>query len=237
MQILLTFRLQQSELPSPEEHLRYLWKVAKLFEPLGFSIENWYSSAAGTPKKSLANPAFDCNGPTPAVVNLLAAKDVRDAITNYRITTIWSGKFKGRRSYFSVSLSSNVDFPICLLRLQFHELDEVNDTKNMQRFVFGLLDIWPGASVIEVGPGQYFLTFKVFPNRPGAGWMIYLPHAITASDLPEAAEIVPVTQDGSQKGTLIISVANEPFSIDDPEHVKTANAIEVRLADQDLLCR
>jgi len=32
-------------------------------------------------------------------------------------------------------------------------------------------------------------------------------------------------------------VADEPFSSDNPEHVKIANKIEVRLVDQDLLLR
>ncbi|PMS32172.1 immunity protein 52 of polymorphic toxin system [Trinickia symbiotica] len=237
MKVILTFRLQRSELPSPEEHLRYLWRVAKLFEPFGFPIEKWYPSAAGTPKKSLANPAFDYSGPTPAAVEMLAVKDVRDSTTNYRITTIWCGKMKGTRAIFSLALSSDVGNPICVLRLQLYDLEQLNDAKSMQRFIFGLLDIWPGASVIEVGPLQYFTTLQVFPQRPGAGWMIYLPQIITASDLPEAAELVPVMEGERQQGTIVVSVAGEVFSVDNPEHVKVANAIEVRLADQDLLCR
>jgi hypothetical protein len=36
-------------------------------------------------------------------------------------------------------------------------------------------------------------------------------------------------------GTIIVSVTDEPFSDENPEHVKIANAIEIRLVDQDLL--
>jgi hypothetical protein len=55
--------------------------------------------------------------------------------------------------------------------------------------------------------------------------------------LPEAAELVPVMEGDKQRGTLIVSVADEVFSVDNADHVRIANAIEVRLADQDLLPR
>ncbi|MGD7195677.1 hypothetical protein [Ralstonia pseudosolanacearum] len=38
-------------------------------------------------------------------------------------------------------------------------------------------------------------------------------------------------------GTIIVSVADEQFSVDNPEHVNIANKIEVHLVDQDLLPR
>jgi hypothetical protein len=49
---------------------------------------------------------------------------------------------------------------------------------------------------------------------------------------------VPVLgADKKQTGTIIVSVTDEPFSDQKPEHVKIANAIEIRLVDQDLLPR
>ncbi|MFP2984959.1 Imm52 family immunity protein, partial [Burkholderia pseudomallei] len=36
-------------------------------------------------------------------------------------------------------------------------------------------------------------------------------------------------------GTIIVSVTDAPFSVDNPEHVAIANRIEIRLVDQDLL--
>jgi len=237
MYITQIFQLPQDTLPSPEEHLRYLWEVAELFDPLGLPIEHWYSSAAGTPKKSLRYPAFDASGPTSTVVEMLRAQDKKDAVTNYRITGVWTGKEKGRGGAFSTSLSSDVGNPTCILRMQFDQVDALDDARNMQRFMFGLLDIWPTSTQIRVGPLIYEHTHKVFPNRPGAGWMLYLDRAITPKELPEAAELVPVMEGGKQKGTIIVSVTYEVFSADNPEHVKIANAIEVRLADQDLLPR
>ena len=67
--------------------------------------------------------------------------------------------------------------------------------------------------------------------------MIYLPKPITREQLPEAADLVPVTKNGKQQGTIVVSVSAGPFSIENPEHIEIANAIELRLADQDLLPR
>jgi hypothetical protein len=236
MQVDLIFHLQQTTLPSHEEHLRYLWKVAKVLEQFGFPIENWYPSAS-TQKKSLANPAFDRNGPTPVAVGMLRVKDTRVALHNYRITSVWNGVSKGRACAFSVSLSTDAALPRCVLHLGLYEVDELDYPINMKRFIFGLIDIWPAACEATVGPLMYYTMHQVFPRRPGAGWMLYLPCPITANELPEAAELVPVTHGDKQLGTLIVSVADRVFSVDEPEHIKIANSIEVRLADQDILPR
>ncbi|PLY58148.1 hypothetical protein HBH1_03473 [Herbaspirillum sp. BH-1] len=83
---------------------------------------------------------------------------------------------------------------------------------------------------------------KAFKDRPGVGWMLYLPEVVILKQVPEAAALVPVMgKDAKGKdkqiGTIIVSVTDAPFSDENPEHVKIANAIEVRLVDQDLLPR
>ena len=78
----------------------------------------------------------------------------------------------------------------------------------------------------------------VFPGRPGAGWMLYLPKVLTVSQVPEAEALVPMPEPGkNQTGTIIVSVTEAAFSDRDAEHVRIANKIEVRLVDQDLLPR
>jgi hypothetical protein len=138
---------------------------------------------------------------------------------------------------FSILLSSDVDNPRCLLSLRIDEVEELDDASNMQRFVLALLDIWPAAYYVRVGPLKYYTVHQVFPDRPGAGWMLYLNQGITAAEVPEAAAIVPVSKGNQQRGTIIVSIGDNVFSVNDPAHVKTAKAIEVRLADQDLLPR
>jgi hypothetical protein len=236
MKITLIFQLQQTELPSQIEHLGYLWNVAKLLEPFGFPLERWHPPAS-TPKKSLKTLAFDSDGPTPAAVERLQVEDERELTTDYRIASVWNGNNTAAGSAFSVSLSVDTCLPTCVCDIQLGDLKALHDASNMQRLVLGLLEIWRAASVVEVGPFMYYTRRAVFPRRPGAGWMLYLPKSISATQLPEAAELVPVMEGGKQRGTIIVSVADEMFSVDNADHVRIANAIEIRLADQDLLPR
>nr|WP_235211778.1 immunity 52 family protein [Janthinobacterium sp. RA13] len=95
--------------------------------------------------------------------------------------------------------------------------------------------------LITVARNDYFEK-QVFKDRPGVGWMLYLPRILTLQQVPEARALVPVMamdEQGKDKqiGTIIVSVTDEPFSDENPEHVKIANAIEIRLVDQDLLPR
>ncbi|QBL87300.1 hypothetical protein EYA88_23285 [Burkholderia pseudomallei] len=76
---------------------------------------------------------------------------------------------------------------------------------------------------------------QVFDDKPGVGWMLYLPKVITQQQVPEARALIPVPAKGKQTGTIIVSVTDAPFSVDNPEHVAIANRIEIRLVDQDLL--
>lgn len=74
-----------------------------------------------------------------------------------------------------------------------------------------------------------------FMDRPGVGWMLYLPRVFTQSELPEARALVPVMRDKTQIGTVIVSVVDGIFSAKNDEHVKVAQAIETRLVSNDWL--
>ena len=87
-----------------------------------------------------------------------------------------------------------------------------------------------------------YYEHRTFKDRPGVGWMLYLPRELTVQQVPEARALVPVMEQADkgrerQVGTIVVSVTDAPFSDQDPEHVRIANAIETRLADQDLLPR
>ncbi|MDR5738076.1 Imm52 family immunity protein [Caballeronia sp. LZ016] len=99
------------------------------------------------------------------------------------------------------------------------------------------LTIWP-ALTVELAPYRYSADSKqIFPDRPGVGWMLYLPRRIEFEQVPEARMIRHVKDLTGTEGTIIISEIDGPFDADNPEHVKVANSIEIRLADQDLLPR
>ncbi|AOJ68204.1 MULTISPECIES: immunity 52 family protein [Burkholderia] len=89
-------------------------------------------------------------------------------------------------------------------------------------------------ALVEVSFDEYAVK-QVFDDKPGVGWMLYLPKVITQQQVPEARALIPVPAKGKQTGTIIVSVTDAPFSVDNPEHVAIANRIEIRLVDQDLL--
>ena len=236
MNISLTFRLKDKQLPSEAEQLHDLWRVARLLEPMGFPIKGWYPPA-DTPEHSLLNEAFDGSGPTSAAIALLKAEAQDKQSPGLRSTGVWNGKEDGGAVMFDTSLSALASNPICTFSLQEKQATIFTEKNHVQRLALGLLDIWP-ASSMEIGPYKYFTMQQVFPDRPGVGWMLYLPHVLTAQEVPEAGALIPVLGDKKkQTGTIIVSVADAPFSSDNPEHVKIANKIEVRLMDQDLLPR
>jgi Immunity protein 52 len=76
---------------------------------------------------------------------------------------------------------------------------------------------------------------RTFKDRPGVGWMLYLPRVLTVQDVPEARALLPVMKDKQQLGTIIVSVTDAVFDYRNPEHLKVAQAIETRLVSNDWL--
>ncbi|MDR6504082.1 hypothetical protein J2785_007276 [Burkholderia ambifaria] len=91
-------------------------------------------------------------------------------------------------------------------------------------------------AVISAAPDGYSEK-QAFQDRPGVGWMIYLPVELTAQQIPEAQEIVPVlSADWKRRlGTILVSIKDEVFSVDNEEHLAVAHNIEARLISMDLL--
>ena len=87
---------------------------------------------------------------------------------------------------------------------------------------------------IKVYPFSY--SEQVFPDKPGAAWMLYLPREITAQQVPEAAALVPMSgPDGRRRGTVVLSVVDEVFDGNNPRHIEAAANIDIRMVDQDLM--
>jgi Immunity protein 52 len=89
---------------------------------------------------------------------------------------------------------------------------------------------------VTFGPRAY-QDQQVFDDRLGVSWTLYLAHVLTPAQVPEAPDLIPLMRDGKQQGTIIISVADTVFDVNNRDHVKVANDIEIRLAHQDLLPR
>lgn len=76
---------------------------------------------------------------------------------------------------------------------------------------------------------------RTFKDRPGVGWMLYLPRVFTQAELPEARALVPVMKDQKQLGTIIVSVTDAVFDVKNEEHLRAARDIETRLVSNDWL--
>lgn len=215
-----------------------LRRFVSQLESLSPNLHDWWL-AGETKEEALLHKVFKDGQPTGSALAVLeeALKDDTDP----KIITLWNG----RERHEGASLRF-------MARPEQHPTNVtfVGRPKSFSadwRLITDVLKagtaIW-SPSFITVESNGYF-DRKTFKDRPGAGWMLYLPRALTEQQVPEARALVPVQVDRGegkrqkpeQIGTIIVSVTDEPFSDENPEHIKIANAIEIRLADQDLLPR
>lgn len=82
----------------------------------------------------------------------------------------------------------------------------------------------------------YSIDHRTFPHRQFMGWMGWVQRLppvvpITAEDLPQAAEVIPMP---GRSGSLIVAVG-ETFDVHNPHHIMQAQKVEMRLVDLDAL--
>lgn len=219
-----------ASLPTIEEHYGSLWRLAKFLDTIGLPLAGWFPPA-DTEASSLMNNAFNEGGPSTAAI-AMAKTDKANLASDLRNLGVWNGTEGNGGAAFSTTLDtgpipSNLDF-------SSKGIGALQDYRNVVQLVQTIVSIWR-PMLVQVALDDYS-DQKVFPDRPSAGWMIYLPFAVSAAQVPEAAYAISIMDEPGKKqqGTLIVTVA-ETFDVNDPEHIKKANAIETRLVDQDLL--
>jgi hypothetical protein len=229
LRITANFR-QGAVLPSIEDHYSALWEIAKFLQTLGIPLDEWFPPA-DTEENSLLNTAFTATGPSTAAL-ALARADKDNHATDLRSLGVWNGKEDEGGIVYSITYDTG-RIP-SIFRFSCEEVASLADYRNTVKFVQKIAMLWK-PMVIQIKPGEY-AGKSVFPDRPGAGWMLYLPFTIAAHQVPEAADVIKIMDDNgkTQRGSLIVTVA-ETFDVQNPEHIKKANAIETRLVDQDLL--
>lgn len=182
---------------------------------------------------------FDANGPTKAALAVLHELSKKnDAV---RTLSLWNGQ-EDRAKGASIScIFGRQDGSASSFKLSIRSPREkmrLGDWKQVaEALAFASKIFAPIYGTVET---MHYNS--VFNDRPGVGWMLYLPTTLDAQKVPEARALVPVMSSEphakeKQMGTIIVSVTESAFADDNSEHVKIANAIEVRLVDQDLLPR
>lgn len=232
----LLYRPVPPLLPPVEEQLDALHRFASVLSPSSplLRVEDWL--LAGTTEEDSTRYAAFKNG-APSTELMAVLREKTRGVADLRFITLWNGAEAdeeaaslGSRCYASPHTLPNE------VTLELGLRPEVLDWKTPAHWIQEAAKIWP-LTLASFAP-FYHNEHVVFKDRPGVGWMLYLPTVLTEKQVPEARALEPVTnEDGKQIGTLIVSVTDAPYSDANPEHVKAANSIEVRLADQDLLPR
>lgn len=176
---------------------------------------------------------FDASGPTPAASAVLHEK-LKNEIEP-RIVSMWNGHDDDGDGA-SLKFFGRLQPAVSLLTLSTESNSFTDDWRVVVKLVTSAVLNWHSLSVSIETSG--YSDKRVFKDRPGIGWMLYLPRVLTIGQVPEAAALVPVAgANKKQIGTIIVSVTDAPFCDENPQHVKIANDIEIRLVDQDLLPR
>lgn len=218
--------------PAMLTELHSIRQELKACSPL---LDEWLLKG-NTKDEAYRYEVFDSAGPTTAAIAVLT--ESLKAAVDPKIVSMWNGR-EGPDGA-SLQYVGRVAPETSMIVLRAKPAAFSTSAEPVLKLVLkevGLL----GPSVMSVETASYF-DKKVFKDRPGVGWMLYLPRALTVQQVPEARALVPVMGKDAkgkdkQLGTIIVSVTDEPFSDENPEHVKIANAIEIRLVDQDLLPR
>ncbi|WP_454688233.1 immunity 52 family protein [Achromobacter aloeverae] len=178
-------------------------------------------------------PAFENNGPSTAVLAIL--KEKYRKIFDRTHVGLWDGS-DDDGSGIGMTCHVGPQGERRWLDIITEGVPELREVRVVQAIVLAIAREFTPA-VVTVSPLGY-TSKQVFQDKPGAGWMLYLPTILSARDVPEARALLAVPEAGKKQiGTILVSVADAEFSVDNPNHVEVANRIEIRLVDQDLLPR
>lgn len=237
------FRTAGAEASSTDFHLRQLQRLLRAVSVDDRLLKDTeWLIATGVRDTSYLYAVFDTDGPTAAALAVLREDD-KEYEGVVRSFALWNGQEERAKGASISCRFDRYDGLASSLRLSMKSARGTCRLGAWERVADALKT---AACIYEpiycsVETPNYEAVFK---DRPGVGWMLYLPRVLTAQQVPEARALVPVMTEGdgkkqkpAQVGTIIVSVTDEPFSDENPEHVKIANAIEIRLVDQDLLPR
>jgi hypothetical protein len=177
----------------------------------------------------------------PNKVSLAVLREDFKSTEAVKVLSIWNGKEDKSKAASISYYFDRKDNPSNGIRLTLRSkpnFSRLGVWQNVADVLSSSVSIF-GAHHVSIDTQNYE---SVFSDKVGVGWMLYLPRILTDQQIPEARALVPVMgtdDEGKEKqiGTIIVSVTDAPFSDENPEHVKIANAIEIRLVDHDLLPR
>jgi hypothetical protein len=222
-----------------EYHLRRLDDVIRVLKDKDRKLGDWYIKGM-TEEEARQYRVYDNLTPSTSAIEALSKKYQDKGNDKPKTIAIWNGIASDTEG---ASIRLGIDGKGVFaksLEIELNEKDEsldsrLGDYKSVSDVIDRIATSYDSL-YITFGPYMYYKE-KVFEDRPGVSWMLYLPHVLTPAQVPEARALIPVMRDGKQQGTIIVSVTDDVFDVSNRDHVKVANDIEIRLADQDLLPR
>ncbi|MCC8402935.1 immunity 52 family protein [Paraburkholderia sp. MMS20-SJTN17] len=222
-----------------EYHLRRLLPVVSVLKETDRRLGEWYVKGM-TEQEALQRRVYEDMAPSTAAIDFFSKKYRGKGKDKPKTIGIWNGINSDEEG---ASIRIGIDGKGLFaksIEIEINEKDESSYSRlgnyiSAAGVIEKIVNAY-GSLYVTLGPHSYNAE-KTFDDRPGVSWMLYLPHVLTLAQVPEARDLIPVMRDGEQQGTIIVSVTDEVFDVNNREHLKVANDIEIRLADQDLLPR
>lgn len=230
----MDFSLQFRDLSlAPTDFEQILSRIHVITSTMGAiepNLGTWFAQGQSV-DEALLYPAFEDGKPSTALLAVLKHEFSADPSRSF--VALWNGnQNKGQGASLACHVGENVGPNSFDAKIS--DTSVLTNIESVQQIVKATVAAFNPAYV-SVSPRSY-VTKQVFVDKPGVGWMIYLPKIVTQQQVPEARDLIPVPEAGSlQTGTIIVSTTDAPFSMKNPEHIETANRIEIRLVEQDLL--
>lgn len=211
---------------------RRMFAIATIVEQELPHVKQWYLKGE-TKEEALAHPVFADGELTDDALDTAMMEYRRSPHRVYSLS-IWDG---GDDHANAVTMRYQMSGPDMA---KTYELNAYNDSalsKDGACMIVKKLVNMVRLPYLMVQPSAYY-AHQAFPDKPGAGWMLYLPRILKTRDVPEAGELIQVEDDqGNPIGTIIVSVADTVFSVDNPAHLEIAHNIEARLISNGWLPR
>ncbi|MDP9587223.1 immunity 52 family protein [Burkholderia ambifaria] len=238
MEIVAQFRSPADFAPLGDfaAHLVRLWPVIEAMSREDERLGQWWLKA-DTEDEARLYPMYEAPGiPSTAVLAVLAQRYAKK-MDLPKVFGFWNGQMDAANSAklkLAIDAKRRPSEVEIGLPAQSAVSTDERSYKGIAKIVSAMVAVYD-PMYVSVSPREYF-PHQVFDDKPGVGWMLYLPKLLTTQQVPEARELIPVPEAGrKQTGTIIVSVPDAVFSADNSEHVAVANRIEIRLVDQDLL--
>ncbi|KVH05319.1 hypothetical protein WS84_27680 [Burkholderia anthina] len=220
----------------PADFVQTLNKIGAVIDVIAegepaLSRQNWRMQGDSL-EEAQSSEVYQADGvPSPSAIEELRNELGGDTVASFGI---WGGQVRAEFGASVEVLACGGEFPDTVTisaRGAF-----VDESKDRVAAIVARAALEFAPAVISAAPKGYEEK-QAFDDRPGVGWMLYLPVDVTVQQVPEAQELIPVlAADGKKRlGTIIVSIKDEPFSVDNEEHLVVAHNIEVRLISMDLL--